>query len=138
MYHFLEIRVAYADTDQMGMAYYSNYLVWFERGRTEWLREAGLAYAEIEKEGVYLPVLEAYCNYKKSARYDDMVRVVTWLPVVPRSVLTVEYEIKRDDTLLAFGYTKHAFINKDGRPVKPPKSVLDRLAQLVERRSNIC
>lgn len=138
MYHSLPIRVAYADTDQMGMAYYANYLVWFERGRTELLREAGLIYADIEAQGTYLPVREAFCTYKQSARYDDVVTVVTWIPEAPRSVLTIEYEIKRGETLLAFGYTKHVFINMEGRPVKPPKEVLNRIIQIVERRSNIC
>ena len=138
MLHSLDIRVAYADTDQMGMVYYSNYLVWFERGRTELLREAGLTYAEIEKEGVYLPVVEAHCNYKQSARYDDVITVVSRIPEIPRSVLTIEYEVKLEDAILAFGYTKHTFINKEGRPVKPPKKVVERIAPLVEGRSTLC
>ena len=136
--HHLDIRVAYADTDQMGRVYHGNYLVWFERGRTEFLRANGLTYADLEKEGVYLPVLETFCKHKQSARYDDIVTVTTWVPEKPRAVLTFEYEITRKDDILAFGYTKHTFINQEAKPVKPPKKVLETMGGLVERRTTAC
>lgn len=116
------IRVRYADTDQMGFAYYANYLVWFEVGRTEMLRASGLPYAELEKAGVALPVLEAHCKYRKSARYDQMLRVVSRLKEMPRASLRIDYEIFDEaDQLLAEGYTTHTFINGEGRPVRPPQ-----------------
>ena len=71
------VRVRYADTDRMGVVYYANYLVWFEVGRTEWLRETGWSYREMESEGVALPVIEARCEYRQPARYDDEVEIAT-------------------------------------------------------------
>ncbi len=124
------IRVRYADTDQMGFAYYANYLVWFEVGRTEMLRAIGLPYAEIEKEGVALPVLEAHCKYRKAAHYDQMLRVVSRLKESPRASLRIDYEIFDEaDQLLVEGYTTHAFINKEGRPVRPPKVFTAKLRE---------
>src|SRR3989442_8035662 len=73
--HSHPIRVRYADSDQMGVAYYANYLVWFEIGRTEWLRARGYAYRSLESEGVFLPVTEAYCRYLAPSRYDDVIYV---------------------------------------------------------------
>jgi len=69
-----EIRVRYAETDAMGVVYYANYLVWFELGRTDWIRAHGMTYREFEEHGVLLPVIEAHCAYRASARYDDLVR----------------------------------------------------------------
>lgn len=128
--HTTHIRVRYADTDQMGFAYYANYLVWFEVGRTEMLRALGLPYAQIEKEKVALPVLEAHCTYRKAARYDNLLRVVSRLKERPRAGLRIDYEIF-DETgqLLAEGYTTHAFINGEGRPVRPPQSFTAKMRE---------
>ncbi len=124
------LRVRYADTDQMGFAYYANYLVWFEVGRTEMLRAIGLPYAEIEKEEIALPVLEAHCTYRKSARYDQMLRVVSRLKEMPRVSLRIDYEIFDDaEQLLAEGYTTHAFINQEGRPVRPPQMFMAKVRE---------
>ncbi len=124
------IRVRYADTDQMGFAYYANYLVWFEVGRTEMLRAIGLPYAEIEKENVALPVLEAHCKYRKAARYDQMLRVVSRLKEKPRASLRIDYEVFDEaDQLLAEGYTTHTFINAEGRPVRPPQIFTAKLRE---------
>ena len=69
------VRVRYADTDRMGVVYYANYLVWFEVGRTEWLRETGWSYREMEADGIALPVIEAQCEYRQPARYDDEIEI---------------------------------------------------------------
>ena len=79
MYHDMEYRVPYADTDQMGVVYYANYLEYFERSRTEMLRAAGLPYSELEKKGIILPVSEAYCKYLGPARYDDLPTFRSWV-----------------------------------------------------------
>ncbi len=71
------VRVRYAETDRMGVVYYANYLVWFEVGRTEWLRETGWTYREMEQEGIALPVIEAHCEYRQPARYDDDIEIRT-------------------------------------------------------------
>lgn len=124
----LPIRVRYADTDKMGVSYYANYFKWFEAGRTEMLRDTGLPYAEIEKEGVALPVTEAHCTYRKPAHYDEYLRVVSRLKEFPRARLRIEYEVfNENEELIAEGYTAHVFINANGRPVKPPRIFLETL-----------
>ncbi len=111
------IRVRYQETDQMGMAYHANYLVWFELGRTELMRSIGLPYIEFEKSNLYLPVLKAYCEYKHAARYDDLLTIITFIESLQYVRTVFNYEIRRDDKKIAGGYTEHAFINEAGRPV---------------------
>lgn len=111
------VRVRYKDTDQMGVAYHANYLVWFEVGRTELMRSLGLPYREFEKSKLYLPVFKVYCEYRQPARYDDELTIVTWLELVQQVRITFNYEIRREEELLARGYTEHAFMNDNGRPV---------------------
>ncbi len=125
------IRVRYADTDQMGFAYYARYLEWFETGRTEMLRALSLPYAEIEKQKVALPVLEAHCQYRKPALYDQLLRVVSRLRELPRASLRIDYEIfDETNQLLAEGYTTHAFINREGKPVRPPQIFMQKMKAL--------
>lgn len=111
------VRVRYEETDQMGVAYYANYLVWFEVGRSELMRSIGLPYLEFEKSKLYLPVLKAYCEYKYAVRYDDQITVITHLDHLQKVRLNFQYEIRLNDKLMARGYTEHAFINERGKPV---------------------
>lgn len=114
-----EVRVRYAETDQMGVVYYANYFVWFETGRAEYFRSLGMPYSEVEKNDILLPVLKAFCQYKSSARYDDRVRVVTTVASLQDVRILFKYELFRQETgeLLAIGETEHAFVNRQGRPV---------------------
>lgn len=120
-------RVIYGDTDQMGVVYYANYLRWFERGRSEFLRQIGLPYAEIEAAGYHFPVAEVHCRYAQSARYDDIVEIATTLVDLSRVYLKFEYQISRqaDGLALATGSTKHACIDHDGRVKRIPQMLLD-------------
>ena len=109
-----EVRVRYAETDQMGIVYYANYLVWFEIGRVELLRVAGLAYSWLETDhGCILPVIEARCRYRSPARYDDEILIETRPAMMRGSVLKFAYRILRkaadgeEHTLLAEGETVH-------------------------------
>ena len=111
------VRVRYKDTDQMGVAYYANYLVWFEVGRTELMRYLGLPYAEFEKNELYLPVLKSYCEYKHPAQYDDQIRIFTRIENLQDVRMTFTYKIRLGNKILAEGYTEHAFINRAGKPV---------------------
>jgi len=123
--HTLKLRVRYAETDQMGVVYYSNYFIWFEVSRTEFFREKGLDYNRIEKERkIYLPVTESYCRYKSPLRYDDLFTITTWLSDVGRSRLTFEYTIKKDGIVVTTGHTKHVFIDPAGKPISIPKDIL--------------
>jgi acyl-CoA thioester hydrolase len=116
------VRVRYADTDQMGMAYHGNYLRWFEVGRTEMLRARGMSYREVEEAGIRMPVLEARCVYLKPARYDDELAIETLLTELGRASMRFEYRVVRvgDGELLARGMTRHCFLDPAGRPVRPP------------------
>ncbi len=110
------LRVRYAETDQMGIVYHSNYLIWFEVGRTELFREINLPYTMFEEVGLGLAVIEASCRYRLPARYDDEVIVSTSVNISSRKV-TFNYRVYRESTLLAEGKTIHVFVNKQGRAV---------------------
>ncbi|HUU34229.1 MAG TPA: thioesterase family protein [Vicinamibacterales bacterium] len=118
-----DVRVRYAETDQMGVAYYANYFVWFEVARTDWLRAAGLSYREMEAEGVLLPVIDARCEYKSPARYDDRLAVAASARVVSPARLAFDYEITGPAGLVAVGSTVHATVDRSGRPMRLPARV---------------
>jgi len=123
-----QIRVIYGDTDAMGNAYYGNYLKWFEVGRSEWFRKSGMTYREVESGGVYLPVVEAHCSYKKPAFYDDVLTIATSFKFSGPARLRFDYEIMRDGEILADGYTVHVCVNRERKVLKPPaylKNVLE-------------
>ena len=124
------VRVRYADTDKMGVAYYANYFVWFEVGRTDLLRQSGWSYREMESEGFSLPVIEAQCAYRAPARYDDEIEVRTSGMLVSPVRLQFRYEIVRiaDRLTLATGATVHAALNRSGRPARLPDRVKDVLS----------
>ena len=104
MYHEMSYRVPYADTDQMGVVYYANYLEYFERSRTEMLREAGLSYAVMEKMGYFLPVSEAYCKYSASAHYDDLLTFRSVIEEISRVKVKIRSEVFRNGKLLVSGF----------------------------------
>jgi acyl-CoA thioester hydrolase len=117
------LQVRYAETDQMGVVYYANFLVWFEIGRTDFCRQHGFAYREMEQEdGLYIMVAEARCRYKAPARYDDEIQIRTCLKAVRRRVLVFGYEVYRQatDELLAEGETVHVITDREGHPRSLP------------------
>ncbi len=115
-----QVTVRYAETDMMGVVYHGSYLPWFEIGRTTLLKELGLAYRQLEADGYRLPVLEVGAKYFRPAVYDDMVTIVTTLREKPLLRIRLEYEVRRGEELLATGFTVHAFIDREGKPVRPP------------------
>lgn len=122
--HAASVRVRYADTDRMGVAYYANYFVWFEVGRTEWFRATGTSYREIEADGVWLPVIEAHCDYRQSARYDDDLQIHTHATLMSPVRVRFDYEVRRpDQSLSAVGHTVHAAVDADGKPRRLPERV---------------
>lgn len=125
-----EIRIRYADTDQMRFVYNGKYLEFFEVGRTELLREAGLPYAEVEKHGYLLPVTEAFVKYLKPARYDDILVIETTYPSMASAGLRLEYRVFRKETMeqVAEGYTSHVFLKADTyRITRPPEFFIKKL-----------
>jgi len=118
----IKYRVPYADTDQMGVVYYANYLVYFERLRSELLREAGKAYPQIEAEGIILPVTEAHCNYYYPARYDDLLTISGWVSEIKGARIKICCEVRNEEQLLADGWTIHACVDvKSRRPIRVPE-----------------
>lgn len=124
------LRVRYAETDQMGVVYHANYLIWFEVGRVDYCREHGANYRELESEqGVFLAVSDAHCRYIRPARYDDVIIVRTSLQRIRRRSLTFSYQIMRteDHVLLAKGETIHIVLDAKGRPKTLPAVIAKRL-----------
>jgi acyl-CoA thioester hydrolase len=119
------IRVRYAETDTMGVVYYANYLVWFEVARTDLLREAGWTYRDMEADGYLLPVLEAHCDYRQWAKYDDDLEVRAAGELLSHVRVRFTYQVVRpaDDALLATGHTVHASLDRGGRPCRLPERV---------------
>jgi acyl-CoA thioester hydrolase len=119
------LRVRYADTDKMGVVYYANYFVWFEVGRTDLLRASGWNYRDMEAEGFGLPVIEACCAYRESAKYDDEIDVRTTGALLSAVRVKFSYEIVRaaDAVTLASGTTVHATVDHRGRPCRLPDRV---------------
>jgi acyl-CoA thioester hydrolase len=118
------IRVRYAETDQMGVAYYGNYLTWFEVGRVEWCKAAGFNYRDMEREdGAMLVVAEAKCRYKMPARFDDELGIRTFILKVRSRLIIFGYEVRNIETgdLLATGETTHLITGSDLRPCGLPE-----------------
>ena len=124
------LRVRYAETDRMGVVYYANYLVWFEVGRTEWLRQAGWTYRALERDGISLPVIEAHCEYRQPARYDDEIEVATSGTLVTPVRIRFDYKVsgRSDGTIVAIGHTVHAAVDAGGKPCRLSSSVREMFA----------
>ena len=118
------VTVRYAETDMMGVVYHGSYFPWFEIGRTNLLKEMGLPYRKLEAEGYLLPVLEVAAKYIRPAVYDDTLTIVTTLREKPVLRIRLEYEVLRGEELLATGHTVHAFVDRQGRPIRPPASIV--------------
>ncbi|MBE6393875.1 MAG: YbgC/FadM family acyl-CoA thioesterase [Lentisphaerae bacterium] len=123
MYFECTYRVPYADTDQMGVVYYANYFEYFERGRTEMLRSVGAPYSVLEQEGVFLPVIEAHCDYFGSAKYDDLLTFRSYVESRSRIKLKICTEVLRENELLVRGYVVLGCVNAAKRPVRLPESL---------------
>ena len=121
-YHETRVRVRYAETDQMGVVYHANYLVWMEVGRVEYCRSAGIRYRDLEgQDGILLAVAEASCRYASPARYDDEVIIRTRIEKSnPRMVHFSYVMTDTEGRKLATGETKHVFLSKELRPVRLP------------------
>ncbi len=129
----IETRVRYAETDQMGVVYHANHLVWFEMGRVEWLDRLDLPYRAIEKEGLQLPVIEIGCRYQAPARFDETLVIETRFIGVTRARARFGYRLIGPTGIpIAEGYSEHAAVDKDLHPVRIPDWLLEVLDQPAE------
>jgi acyl-CoA thioester hydrolase len=123
------VRVRYAETDQMGVAYHGNYFEWFEVGRTDLLRSHGVSYKELEAQDLRLPVIEAQARFVRPALYDDVLEIRTKVRALSGARVTFAYEVCRgEDGVLATGSTSHAAIDGRGRPRRLPELLRRLLA----------
>ena len=130
--HSTEIRVPYADTDRMGIVYHTNYIKYFETGRAEFLRAAGYPYAQLEAEGIWLPVMTVQCEYKSPATFDDVLVIETRVGEIKSASIVMVYKIYKKETgeLVAKGETKHPITDKKLRLVRL-KNVKPELLELL-------
>ncbi len=130
--HQVEVRVRYSETDQMGVVYHGNYIPYFEIGRVEWLRNKGISYKALEESGIALPIVSMTINYKKPAKYDDLLNVKTVFK--KQSSVKIEFDCEITDTegeLLTTAHFILVFVNvKTGRPIVPPDTILKLVATL--------
>ena len=128
-YHQIQFRVRYSETDQMHVVYHGNYAQYFEMGRVEWLRNKGISYKWMEENGVMLPVVSLSINYKKPARYDELLRLKTILKNQTSVKIEFDYELYNEkEELLTNGNSILVFVDmKSGRPIAPPQYLLELL-----------
>lgn len=131
------VRVRYAETDKMGIAYNGHYLTWFEVGRTEFLREMGLTYKRTEEAGFRLPVIEAGVRFLKPAFYDDVLTIKSRFGEQPGLRIKIEYEIWSNTEILATGFTKHVFTDEHLEPRRPPRDVLQEFRSIWAQASSV-
>ncbi|GAB6138228.1 acyl-CoA thioesterase [Halanaerobaculum tunisiense] len=112
-----QLRVRYCETDQMGVVHHANYLHWLEVARTEYLRQQGVSYSQLEEAGVLLPVSEVNCNYHRPAQYDDLITIIVKIKKLKRVTITFEYQVYNEEELLVTATTVHPFVNHDFKPV---------------------
>ncbi len=126
----INVRVRYQETDQMGIVYYSNYFVYFEMGRIEFLRSVGISYAEIEKENVFLAVADAHCKYRSPAVFDDLLVIKTCISMMKLARVEFSYEIRRvnEEALIAEGSTLLACLGANKKPMAIPEKISDALS----------
>ncbi|OUS00687.1 thioesterase [Flavobacteriales bacterium 33_180_T64] len=128
-YDEIQFRVRYGETDQMGVVYHGNYAQYFEMGRTEWFRKKGFSYKKLEEDGIMLPVVSLAINYKKSAYYDDFIKVKTKLVKTPTVKIEFEHEILNENNeILTIGKSVLVFMDiHKNRPTRCPEYLLDKL-----------
>jgi len=130
------IRVRYADTDAMKIVYYGKYFEYFEEGRSELLRSVGFPYTEIEKQGIFIAVVEAYAKYRRSAHYDDLLTIETSVSEMPVARIRIQYRIflEGESEPIVEGYTVHSFLSEStGRPTRAPAMFLQVLQEAMNK-----
>lgn len=127
----LKFRIRYSETDQMGYVYHGNYAQYFEMGRTEWLRDLGISYKEMEKNGIMLPVINLNMNYLQPAKYDDFLTLKTTLIKLPTAKIEFYYELFRENEILTTATATLVFVDtQKNKPIRAPKHLLEKLTNI--------
>jgi acyl-CoA thioester hydrolase len=131
--HTVDILVRYAETDQMQFAHHSNYIIWFEHGRIQLLKKLGFPYAELEKEGYLIPVLEVHAHFSKYALFDESLKLKTKITRLPSAKQFFEYEVTNSKgELICTGSSVHTFMNKNNKAIRPPRKLVQKLKPYFE------
>jgi acyl-CoA thioester hydrolase len=127
----LDLRVRFAETDQMGIVHHSNYLIWFEAGRVAWMDAAGMPYAEVAAGGNHFAVTSVQVEHRAPARFGDVVRITTWISLLRSRQVRFDYLVQNaaDGAVLATGRTEHICVDLAGRMAKIPQQVMERLSE---------
>ena len=134
--HSYKIKIYYKDIDQMGIVYYSRYFEFFESARTELLSSIGIAVKDIEKNDIFLPVVKATCDYRKSAKFEDELTIISSISEIPTARLNIDYEVlTHDKSVIANGSTMHGFIDKSGKPKRPPVFLVEKIKTLINNQN---
>ena len=134
--HSYKIKIYYKDIDQMGIVYYSRYFEFFESARTELLSSIGIAVKDIEKNDIFLPVVKATCDYRKSAKFEDELTIISSISEIPTARLNIDYEVlTHDKSVIANGSTMHGFIDKSGKPKRPPVFLVKKIKTLINNQN---
>lgn len=123
------IRVRYGETDQMGHAYYGNYMLWFEQARGAWCRDRGFTYHQLEQMGYFLPVVEVHARYKGEVKYDDWIKIQIRLAEIKRAAVRFDYVVVNETTgkITTEGYTWHVLMGSERKAISIPPAVRERL-----------
>ena len=134
--HSYKIKIYYKDIDQMGIVYYSRYFEFFESARTELLSSIGIAVKDIEKNDIFLPVVKATCDYRKSAKFEDELIIISSISEIPTARLNIDYEVlAHDKSVIANGSTTHGFIDKSRKPKRPPVFLVEKIKTLINNQN---
>jgi acyl-CoA thioester hydrolase len=134
-WHSTDIRIRYKDTDRMGVVYYGNYLTFFEVGRSEYMRELGFPYSEMEGKGYSLVVTEADAKYHGNVGYDDIITVKTAIIELKRISVRFAYEVtSQENRILVTGHTGHACLNPAGKPIRIPVEITDKMKDRIVKK----
>ena len=132
----VEIRVRYEETDQMGVVYHGKYFTWFEVARVHFLDRIGFPYAELERKGFLLPVLNCAAKFRAPALFDDRLTVEARISDMPVARISLDYRVLREEELLAEGATTHAFVSKKGKLLRPPEGFLRVVESCLHRQTS--
>lgn len=125
--HTVTFRVRYAETDKMGIAHHSSYVLWFEMARIELMRSIGLSYAQFEKDGYLMPVLEINVQYKKAVTFDQLLKITASINQQPKARLRYNYQIFNGDEVVCEGSSIHGYMNTQNKAIKPPRVFLNKI-----------